>query len=43
MHKNEVDKQTQKTNLWLSKGKRGMNKLRVRYYHIHTTVYKIDN
>ena len=43
IYKTEIDPQTQKTNLWLPKGKaRGRDKLGVWGKQIHTTIYKID-
>ena len=42
IYKTETDPQTQKTNLWLPKGK-AEDKLRVWKQHIHTTIYKIGN
>ena len=42
IYRTETDSQTQKTNLWLPKGKGGRDKLGVWGQQIHTTVYKID-
>ena len=45
IYKTVTDSQTQKTNLWLPKGKGGgqrRNKLGVWDQQIHTTIYKID-
>ena len=39
-YKTEIDPQTQKTNLWLLKGKGGWGELGVWDYHIYTTIYK---
>ena len=43
--KTEIDPQTQKTNLWLPKGKdgRGRDKLGVYIYTLLCIKYKIDN
>ena len=44
IYKTEIYSQTQKTNLWLPKGKGvGRDKLGIWYQQILTTVYKIDN
>ena len=45
IYKTEIDPQTQKTNLWLPKGKGGgeKDKLGVWDEQIFTTIYKIDN
>ena len=45
IYETEIDSQTQKTNLWLPKGRvegRGRDKLGVYDEHIHTTIYKTD-
>ena len=43
IYKTEIDPQTQKTNLWLPKGKgEGRDKLGVWDEQIHTTLYKTD-
>ena len=43
IYKTEIDPQTQKTNLWLPKGKGGgRDKLGVWDEQIHTTLYKVD-
>ena len=43
IYKTETDSQTQKTNLWLPKGKGGgRDKLEVWDQQIQTTIYKID-
>ena len=43
IYKTEADSQTQKTNLWLPKGKGGRrNKLGIWEQHIYTTTYKTD-
>ena len=47
MYKTEIDSQTEKTNVWLSKGKGGggKDKLRVWNQHVHITIHinKTDN
>ena len=43
IYKTETDSQTQKTNLWLPKGKRvGRGKLGIWDQQIQTTIYQID-
>ena len=42
IYKTKTDSQTQKTNLWLPKGKGGGDKLGVWDQQIQTTIYKID-
>ena len=43
IYKTDTDSQTQKTNLWLPKGKYvGRDQLGVSDYQIQTTIYKID-
>ena len=42
INKTEIDSQTQKTNIWLPKGK-WEYKLGGWDLHIHTTIFKIDN
>ena len=43
IYKRETDSQTQKTNLWIPKGKgEESDKLGIWEQHIHTAVYNID-
>ena len=42
IYKIEIDSQTQKTNLWLPKGKVGKDKLGAGDQQIYTTVYKTN-
>ena len=43
MCKTEIEPQIQKTNIWLSKRKGEGDKSGVWDYHMHATIYEIDN